>query len=79
MTRTDDDIEAIGKDIALAIRARGQVLADAARTSGSGQGAELISCLFEQAAQVAELRTHLHLINRHLAEMPKGPGAQAHD
>lgn len=60
---TRDELSTFGADIALAIRARGQDLADIARRTGTG--AKLISGIFEQAAQVAELRTQLALIDHH--------------
>ncbi|MFG1410329.1 hypothetical protein V5G24_04370 [Xanthobacter sp. VTT E-85241] len=56
---TDDEIKHFGADIATAIRSRGQQLADVARLQGLGPGAEILITTFEQAAQVAELRTQV--------------------
>ena len=54
---TDAEIQKFGADIATAIRARGQQIADIAKVQKLGSGANLIVDAFEQAAQVAELRT----------------------
>ncbi|MFG1413409.1 hypothetical protein V5G24_20065 [Xanthobacter sp. VTT E-85241] len=56
---TDEEIKRFGADIATAIRSRGQVLADAARAQGLGPGGDMLAAMFEQAAQVAELRTQV--------------------
>lgn len=71
---TRDELSALGADIALAIRARGQELADVARRTGTGEGSKLIAGIFEQAAQVAELRTQLALID-HLTRADARPGS----
>lgn len=62
---TSEELRAFGDDIATAIRARGQHLADIARRTGTGDGAKLIAGVFNEAAQVAELRTQLALIDLH--------------
>lgn len=61
---TDSEIQKFGSDIALAIRARGQLLADAVKRAGlDSRGASLLTDAFEQAAQVAELRTQFARMN----------------
>ncbi len=52
-------IKTAGADIEVAIRARGQALADAARAKVGKAGADLMTHAFNQAADVAKLRTSL--------------------
>lgn len=60
---TDAEIQKFGADIATAIRARGHQIADIAKAQKLGSGANLIVDAFEQAAQVAELRTQFARMN----------------
>lgn len=64
---TDEEVQRFGNDIAVAIRARGQGLADAARVIAGEKSAALLLDCFNQAAEVAEVRTLLHRISKHEA------------
>lgn len=61
---TDAEISSFGADMAVAIRARGQMLADIA---GDTLSADFLRQVYDDAAQVVELRTQLKRIGSHEA------------
>lgn len=70
---TPDEIRALGDDLALAVKARGQFLADQARASGLGEkGAGFITQCFTQAADVVTIRTIQRQISAMDGEKKKG-------
>ncbi|HWJ71898.1 MAG TPA: hypothetical protein VNX29_01915 [Kaistia sp.] len=69
---TDAEIEEMGRDFALAIRARGQLLADQA---GDERTAAFVRSVYEDTAAVTELRTQIRRMGVHL-KAAEARGAQ---